>query len=183
MTTLNEYLAQKRQAVISRRAKVKSGELDAVTLKASASAEGRSGIRRIRIRDFQIVSDSPPSFAGYDLGPSSPELLVGALSSCLTHTWLIHAADLGVPLESVDAEVSATIDPRGGSEGHDDIPVYPHDFTYTVTLVSPASADEIAKVAAAVERLCPILNLLKRGTDVRGKIDHRQPDQDAASAA
>ncbi|NEI69247.1 OsmC family peroxiredoxin [Rhizobium lusitanum] len=182
MATLNEYLAQKRAALLNRRARVKSGELSAATLKASATAEGRSGVRRIRIRDFQVISDSPPDFAGYNLGPSSPELLLGALSSCLTHTYLIHASDQGVPLESLQAEVSATIDPRAGAEGHEDVPVYPQDITYLVTLVSPASADDIARLQATVEKLCPILNLLKRGNEVRGQVDHQQPGRQEAGA-
>ncbi|MFB9947595.1 OsmC family protein [Rhizobium puerariae] len=183
MATLNEYLSQKREALLKRRARLKSGDLGPVTLKASASAEGRSGVRRISIRDFQVISDSPPDFAGYNLGPSSPELLLGALSSCLTHTFLIHASDQGVALESLHAEVSATIDPRGGSEGHEDIPVYPHDIAYTVTLVSPASAEEIERLQAAVEKFCPILNLLKRGTEVRGRLDHQRPAHQTTHAA
>ncbi|MGV1760772.1 OsmC family protein [Rhizobium sp. A22-96] len=181
MTTLNEYLGQKRAALLHRSARVKSGELGAVVLKASASAEGRSGVRRIRIRDFQVISDSPPDFAGYNLGPSSPELLLGALSSCLTHTYLIHASDQGVPLESLHAEVSATIDARAGAEGHEDVPVYPQDINYLVTVVSLASGEEIARLQATVEMLCPILNLLKRGNEVRGRVDHQQPGQSATS--
>lgn len=182
MTDLNEYLQHKREAVLSRRNRLKNGELAAVTMKASASAEGRSGVRRIRIRDFQVVSDSPADFAGYNLGPSSPELLLGALSSCLTHTYLIHSAYQGVPLEELHAEVSATIDPRGGSEGNEDIPVYPHNISYTVFLVSSATPDEVAGVTAAVEKLCPILNLLKRGNDIKGRVDHRRPSPDANAA-
>lgn len=183
MSTLNEYLAQKREAFHARRARVKAGEQGPVILRAGATAEGRSGVRRIRIRDFQVISDSPPDFAGYNLGPSSPELLLGALSSCLTHTFLIHASDLGVPLESLSANVTANIDPRGGSEGHDDIPVYPHNIAYTVTLVSPASEEDIARLSAAVEKFCPILNLLKRGTTVTGTIDHQRPDAQPTGAA
>ncbi|CCM79430.1 OsmC family protein [Rhizobium mesoamericanum] len=182
MTTLNEFLQQKREALLDRRARIKAGELGAAALKASASAEGRSGVRRIRIRDFQVISDSPPDFAGYNLGPSSPELLLGALSSCLTHTFLIHASDQGVPLDSLHAEVSATIDPRAGAEGHEDIPVYPQEISYLVTLVSPASPAEIARLQATVEKLCPILNLLKRGNEVRGQVDHRQPGHQTAGA-
>lgn len=86
MSNLTEYLAQKRDALLRRKAHARSGEASPLKLQAQAHAEGRSGVRRIRIRDFQVISDSPPDFAGYDLGPSSPELLLGALSSCLTHT-------------------------------------------------------------------------------------------------
>lgn len=183
MTNLKAYLTQKREALLKRRAKIDAGELGPSELKASTSAEGRSGVRRIRIRDFQIISDSGPDFAGYNLGPSSPEILVGALTSCLTHTWLIHASDKGLELETVDAEARATIDPRAGSKGHESVPVYPHDFTYTVTVVTAGSAETVAEVAAAVERLCPILNLLKQATNVNGTIIHKQPETLTANAA
>ncbi len=89
MSTLIEYLAQKRQALLDRRRRIADGSLGPVPLKARATAEGRSGVRRIRVRDFQVVTDSPPDFAGYDLGPSSPELVLGALGSCLNHSYLI----------------------------------------------------------------------------------------------
>ncbi len=112
MTTLNEYLGQKREAIAVRKAHVAAGESGLKTLTARVRAEGRSGIRRIRIRDFQVISDSEADFAGYDLGPSSPELQLGVLGSCLTHTFLIQAAALGVPLDSLELEVTGTIDPR-----------------------------------------------------------------------
>lgn len=58
---------------------------------AKVKAKGRSGVREIRIRDFQIISDSPEDYAGYSLGPSSPELQLGVLGSCLAHITLIQA--------------------------------------------------------------------------------------------
>src|SRR5271165_7387093 len=109
MSTLIEYLAQKRQALLDRRRRIADGSLGPVPLKARATAEGRSGVRRIRVRDFQVVTDSPPDFAGYDLGPSSPELVLGALGSCLNHSYLIQAAALDVPIEVIEVEVEAFI--------------------------------------------------------------------------
>ena len=76
-------------------------------------------MRRIRIRDHQVVSDSPADFAGYDLGPSSPELLLGSLGSCLTHIFLIKAAELQLPLESLQVEIEGDLDPRGGKPGYE----------------------------------------------------------------
>ena len=78
MSHLNDYLAEKRAAVLARNAAVDAGSAQPLQLKASVKAEGRSGVRRLRIRDHQVISDSPPNFAGYDLGPSSPELQLGA---------------------------------------------------------------------------------------------------------
>src|SRR5690242_3632369 len=107
MSTLRDYLVQKREAILTRRAKVAGGEaLTAPSdLSATVTAEGRSGVRRLRIRDFQILTDSPPDFAGYNFGPSSPELQLGVLGTCITHIYLIHAADAEIPLDSLSVDV------------------------------------------------------------------------------
>src|SRR5437867_13351428 len=113
MTDLNHYLTEKRAAVRARNARVAAGDAQPLTLSARVSAEGRSGVRRIRIRDHQVISDSPPDFAGYNLGPSSPELQLGVLGSCVTHILLIQAADREIAIDSLEVEVSGRIDPRG----------------------------------------------------------------------
>jgi hypothetical protein len=89
MSTLREYLAQKREAYQTLKAKAAAPDAGPRTIAATARVEGRSGVRRIRIRDFQIISDSGPELAGYDLGPSSPELQLGVLGSCVTHVMWI----------------------------------------------------------------------------------------------
>src|SRR5471032_2998497 len=94
MTTLNEYLVEKRAAWLAKREAARNDpNIAANRLKANVRALGRSGVREIRIRDFQIISDSPADFAGYNLGPASPELQLGVLGSCLTHITLIQAAE------------------------------------------------------------------------------------------
>ena len=183
MSTLREYLQQKRAAIAARRERAQQEPPQPHQLQAHVSAEGRSGIRRIRIRDFQIVSDSGPDFAGYDLGPSSPELQLGVLGSCLTHVFLIQAADLGVPLDSLSVDVTGQIDPRAGKPGLESVPVYPHNIAYDVHLESPASSAEIAALHEAVERACPILNLLLNPQEIRGVINHVQSAEPAFAGA
>lgn len=183
MTHLNDYLIEKRAAVLARKARIEKGELGAQPITARVSAEGRSGIRRIRIRDFQVVTDSPPDFAGYDLGPSSPELQLGVLGSCLTHSYLIQAAIHKVPIEALEVEVSGTIDGRGSHPDFPQVPVHPHDLSYTVRIVSPASAKVIAGLEEAVERFCPILNLLKKPQAISGSIDLIKPSLAKAKQA
>ncbi len=176
MTDLNSYLEQKRAALSARAARIESGVLGIVPISARVSAEGRSGIRRIRIRDHQVITDSPPDFAGYDLGPSSPELQLGILGSCLNHSFLIQAALLGVEIEELEVEVHGQLDARAGRPGHEATPVSPHDISFTVKVVSSASSDDIAVLQAAVERACPLLNLLKNPQSIRGSVDHRRPE-------
>lgn len=170
MSSLNEYLGEKRQAIAARKSRIASGEGVPMTLTARVRAEGRSGIRRIRIRDFQVISDSEADFAGYDLGPSSPELQLGVLGSCLTHTFLIQAAALGVPLDALELEITGTIDLRAGSPGFEAVPIYPHDIRYAVSITSLATPAEIEALREAVERNCPILNLLRQPQAIAGEI-------------
>jgi uncharacterized OsmC-like protein len=152
-------------------------------LAARVSVEGRSGVRRIRIRDHQIVTDSGPDFAGYDLGPSSPELQLGVLGSCLAHSYLIQAARLGVPVETIAVDLSGQLDARAGAPGHETVPVSPHALAYTVRIVSPAAPEAVARLEAEVARACPILNLLKAPQDIHGTVEHRQPERAAPARA
>jgi uncharacterized OsmC-like protein len=172
LSNLNEYLEQKRQAIRQRQENIERTGGAPVSLAAQVTVEGRSGIRRIRIRDHQIISDSAPDFAGYDLGPGSPELQLGVLGSCLTHIFLIQAASRKVPLDSLSVEVSGQLDPRSGRPGFEDVPVYPHNIAYTVHIASPASEEEIAALFEAVERACPILNLLVNPQQINGSFVH-----------
>ena len=172
MSTLVEYLAQKRVASLDRGRRIAAGALGPTPLKARVTAEGRSGVRRIRIRDFQVLTDSPADFAGYDLGPSSPELQLGVLGSCLNHSYLIQAAALEVPLDSIEVEVEGFIDPRAGSPGFETTPVYPQNIQYVVKIASPAPSSKIDELRARVEATCPILNLLKNPQTVTGRVDH-----------
>jgi len=182
MSHLNDYLAEKRAAVLARHAAVEAGTAQPVQLKASVKAEGRSGVRRLRIRDHQIISDSPPDFAGYNLGPSSPELQLGVLGTCVTHIFLIQAAERQVPLESLEVEVTGIIDPRGGKPGHEKTPIWPHEIGYTVHIDSPASREEIDALFEAVERNCPILNLLRNPQTIRAEVKLINSKAEAANA-
>ena len=182
MSHLNDYLAEKRTAVLARNAAVEAGTAQPAQLKASVKAEGRSGVRRLRIREHQIISDSPPDFAGYNLGPSSPELQLGVLGTCVTHIFLIHAAERQVPLESLEVEVTGVIDPRGGKPGHEQTPIWPHEIGYTVHIDSPASREDIDALFEAVERNCPILNLLRNPQTIRAQVKLTNSKAQAAGA-
>jgi hypothetical protein len=70
-------------------------------------------------------------------------LQLGVLGSSLNHSYLIQATMLEVPIESIDVEVQATIDPRSGSPGHENTPVHPQNIAYVVNIASPARAAKI----------------------------------------
>ena len=175
MSDIDSYLDDKRRALASRNKRIRQGEVSAVPLTARATVEGRSGVRRIAIRRHAIVTDSLPDFAGFDLGPGSPEVQLGVLGSCLAHTVLIQAALHDLPITSLAVEVAGTFDPRAGTEGFEDVPVHPQDLTYVVHLDSPADPSTVQALQARVERACPILNLLRLPQGLSGRFSHTAP--------
>lgn len=169
MSTLNEYLLQKREAGLKlRELAVQNPEYKPIS--ARVRAKGRSGVREIRIRDFQIISDSPEDYAGYSLGPSSPEIQLGVLGSCLTHITLIQASLRGVSLESLEVEVSGKQHPLAGTEGYEDVPIYPHHIAYKLYITSKETPETIAALHEAVEKACPIYNLLLNPQQINGEV-------------
>ncbi len=131
-------------------------------LTAQVTAEGSSGIRRVRIRDFQIITDTGPAIGGFDLGPRAPELLLGALGSCISHTILIQAALQQIPVDNLTIDLTGDIDSLAG---HTDIPGGVTNLNYTVTVESSASPEQIAGLTGLLGAICPVHNV----------VEHAQP--------
>lgn len=166
--SLNEFLTHKREAVLARDRRIAAGEAGPAQLHAKVSAEGRSGLRRMRIRDHQIISDSASGFAGFDLGPSSPELQLGVLGTCMVHIFEIQAAAMQVPLDTLEVDVWGSMDPRAGTPGHEDLPRGLQGIRYEARVGSTASDAQLLALYEAVEASCPILSLLRNPQQVSG---------------
>ena len=78
-------------------------------LKASSHVAGNTGVRPVKMGEYIVISDSAPGLAGNSLGPSSPEMLLGALASCLIHTYLLQASLLAIPLDNVEVTIGTIV--------------------------------------------------------------------------
>jgi uncharacterized OsmC-like protein len=158
---LTEYLGNKAAAMSRSAASYKAGDDVRETISAECTAADLTGVRRIRIRDFQVVSDSGPAFGGFSLGPSSPELLLGVLASCLTHTYLIGAANRGISLDSVRVRLEAeNNDARFlGLDTND--PDVPFNLRALVHVESPAPAEVLEALHSYVEYACPLTKIIR----------------------
>jgi uncharacterized OsmC-like protein len=158
---LPRYLQNKAEAMSATAARLASGDAARESISAECSATDLTGVRRIRIRDFQFVSDSGPAFGGYSLGPSSPELLLGVLASCLTHMYLIAAAWRGIVLHSVSVRVEAENNDARllGLETAD--PPTPFNLRAFVKVESEEPPQELGALHDYVEEACPLTRLIK----------------------
>ena len=103
------------------------------------------------------------------------------LGSCVTHIFLIKAAELEVPIDSLEVDVRAEYDPAAQHPGSTGIPVYPQNFRYEVLLDSPASDEKLAELHAEVERVCPILNLIRNPQQISGSVVRVSPAEASPS--
>ena len=170
MMSLGSYLERKLVALKATRATASPNQKERRQhLTTSCIAEGGSGVRRIRIRDFQVITDTGPAMAGFDLGPRSPEVLLGALGSCISHTILIQAAMQGIPIDSLVIDVSADVDSLAG---HADVFNPLANIDYEIKVESSASAEQFEQINAMLPDICPVLNVVRFPQAVSTRIVH-----------
>lgn len=168
MAKLDSYIERKAAALAERQQDWTANPEKAVaTIRASSKVGGITGTRPTKMGEYTIVSDSAPGLAGFSLGPTSPEMLLGALGSCLVHTYLIHATLLNIPLDDVSIEISGTLDykPVVGLPSPNR-PAF-SDIQYNAKVESPADTAIIEQLHASVEANCPVLNTLRFPTSIQ----------------
>ena len=136
-------------------------------LTATVTAISRTGIRRLRIRNFQLLSDGGREAGEFNLGAGSWPSVVGALGSALAGDYLVQAAVRGIPLD--DLELIFTSKPgTAPSQTTGTQVTYPRNLNYIVFIKSPATDSQLEDLRKAVERVSPVFHLV---TDAQ-KVDH-----------
>lgn len=164
---LRSYLAQKRDALLASAAARPRGEEWLETVSATVVADDATGVRKLRIRDWQLIGDSGPAFGGWNLGPSSPELLCGVLGTCLVHTYEIGAAMLGLALDRVEVTVSAQNNDAGFVGVATSDPAVPFGITARVRVDAPGvEPAAIEALHTYVRERCPLTRLIRTANEV-----------------
>ena len=131
---------------------------------ATFAADSRQvdGLRsETKIRQFSLTIDEPPNLGGTDTGPNPVELVLAALATCQEITYRAYATALGIPLESVSVKLDGALDLRGFFAVSDDVRPGFTGVEGTVTLKSPASREQLAKLKKVVDAHCPVLDVLR----------------------
>lgn len=164
---LSDYLANKGKAMRHAAAKYSLESDWLETISADCTSDDLTGVRKLRIQDWQYVGDSGEAFGGWGLGPSSPELFCGVLSTCFCHTYLIGASWFEIKLESIHVHVEAQNNDAWFVDIDQDAPKIPFNFRIVVDIEGPkAGAKERAELSAFAEASCPILAIVKSVTEI-----------------
>jgi uncharacterized OsmC-like protein len=133
------------------------------------------------IRAFRLDVDEPAALGGQDKGPNPVELILAALGACQEITYRLYADTMGIPLDRVSVSVSGRLDLRGFFAVDEGVRPGFKEINATVTIESPAPAEEIERLRASVDRHCPVLDILRSVTPVRTTIEQRSASQRPAA--
>jgi uncharacterized OsmC-like protein len=142
------------------------------TLTFSVSATG-TGVRQ----DVDVVgsghlirSDAYADFGGQDAHPSPLAYLLASLSSCTQVTASVVAREQGIAIDSYAISVDGDFDPTVMVSGRETDAQHSDTFNAVrvdVALVTSATQAEVDRLAADVERRCPVSALFRRaGTPI-----------------
>ena len=112
-------------------------------------------------RGHETLADEPRSLGGTDTAQSPVELLLTSLATCQAVTYRLWAAELGVALTRVSVDVEGDLDLRGFL-GLDDVPAGYTSIRMAVRLEGPEDPARYRDLAAAVDRHCPVTDVLAR---------------------
>lgn len=124
-----------------------------------------------QIRQFSLTVDEPESLGGSDQGPTPVELVLAALGTCQEIVYATYARVLGIRIDAVAVRAEGELDPRGFF-GVADVPIGFQRVSFAVDIQSPAPSEAIARLIAAVNAHCPVLEILRQPVSTVGSYVH-----------
>lgn len=118
---------------------------------------------------FVLYNDEPPVLLSGDKGPNPVENLLHALAGCLTTSVVYHAAARGMQVDAVRTRFEGDLDLRGFL-GIADVPAGYAAVRMVVTLEGPETGDRYRELADAVDRHCPVYDVLARPVAVEREL-------------
>ena len=136
-------------------------------------------VSKALVRQFELTVDEPKQLGGTDTGPNPVELVLAALGTCQEITYRLYADSMGIPVNGISVKLDGHLDLRGFFNVDPSIRAGYDRIDATVTIDSPASDADLARLKAAVDAHCPVLDIVSKPVPVNLKMARFE----AASAA
>src|SRR3954451_17598074 len=132
---------------------------------------GEDGARaRTPASSFASETDEPAPLGGTDAAVDPMELVLAAVGTCLSIGWVTQARKRGIDYRDLRIEVSGNYDLRGYLDIDDDTRPGFTDISYTVTVDTDASPEQLAEIKEAAERTSPMFDNVLNSTPVNGRV-------------
>jgi uncharacterized OsmC-like protein len=119
-----------------------------------------------RTAPFVIDAGEPRVLVGADTGPNPAEMLLGALSACLTTSLVYSAAARGVRLTRVESTLEGDIDLRGALGLSDQVRNGFESIRVTFRVAGDAPPERLREVVAQGRRRSAVFDTVSHGVQV-----------------
>ena len=122
-------------------------------------------------RDRVIKADEPEAFGGSDSAADPVELLLAALTSCVSIGLVTQAAKRGVDFQDFELEVTGDLDLRGylGLD-ENSRPGYTN-LQYVVRVKSDAPQEVIEEILRSAEQTSPMFDNIRNGVPITSRLE------------
>jgi uncharacterized OsmC-like protein len=145
-------------------------ERASLTMRTEVALDGEGLRCEAPVRRHVVTADEPRSVGGDDSAPSPIDLALGALATCQAITYRVWATRLDVALERVRVEVEADIDLQGFFGLREGVPAGFDAVRLRIDLAGPEPPERYEALAEAVDRHCPVLDMLSRPIPVERRL-------------
>ncbi|HEX6293139.1 MAG TPA: OsmC family protein [Herpetosiphonaceae bacterium] len=122
-------------------------------------------------RERVIKADEPEVLGGQDSAVDPVELLLAALSSCVSIGLVTQAAKRGVDFEDFEIEVTGDLDLRGYLGLDESIRSGFTNVQYIVRIKSDAPPEALEEILRAAEKTSPMLDNIRNGVPVTSRLE------------
>lgn len=122
-------------------------------------------------RDRVIAADEPEAFGGGDSAADPVELLLAALTGCVSIGLVTQAAKRGVDFEDFEIEVTGDLDLRGYLGLDEDVRPGYTNLQYVVRVKSDAPAEVLEDILGAAERTSPMFDNIRNGVPISSRLE------------
>jgi uncharacterized OsmC-like protein len=133
---------------------------------AGATVQERAFRTEGRFGHHLVIVDEPTSFGGTDSAANPAELLLAGLGASLSVTLRCHAALLGLNVGRIRVELEGDLDIRGFFDADPAVRSGFAELRLHVHIESDASPEALARLIAAAERGCPVLDTCRVATPI-----------------
>ena len=120
--------------------------------------------------DWKLVVGMPQSMGGANEGPTPGVFGRAAFGTCLAISYGLWAARLGVPLESVEVDVSADYDARGELGVSSEVRPGYLEIRYLVRIESSAPEGEVLRVLDTADKYSTFVDVFSNGVPLRREV-------------
>ncbi len=141
----------------------------ALTYKVTGEGYG-SVASRLQAGKHIFHIDEPAGLAGDDAAASPVEIALGALIACQIVVYRLYAQNLGISLDTIEAEAEGDLDVRGLFGIDETVRPGFSAIRLTTRVTGPESDERYAQLQKIVDANCPVLDLFTNPTPVKATL-------------